>query len=66
MVLVQATRPDPVDVLNLTAQSSCTSYDCEFVALADNLGVPLITVDQKVIAAFPSITTGLREFASGK
>jgi predicted nucleic acid-binding protein len=66
MVMAHATRPDPVHVLNLTAQSGCTSYDCEFVALADDLGVPLVTADQKVVVAFPRSVVGLREFAGGK
>lgn len=41
------------DVLSLTAQSACSAYDCEFVALAGNLEVPLITNDRQIVAAFP-------------
>ena len=42
-------------VLNLVAQSSCSAYDCEFVALAQDLGVSLITVDKQVLDQFPAI-----------
>jgi predicted nucleic acid-binding protein len=41
------------DVLELAARSSCTAYDCEFVALARNLRTRLVTSDRQVLAAFP-------------
>jgi predicted nucleic acid-binding protein len=44
-------------VLSLAAQSSCSAYDCEFVALAQDLGVPLITVDKQVLERFSSVAT---------
>jgi len=40
-------------VLALALTSGCSSYDCEFVALARALGVPLVTSDRQVLAAFP-------------
>ena len=42
-------------VLELAARSGCTAYDCEYVALAQALAVPLVTADQAVLRAFPSI-----------
>jgi predicted nucleic acid-binding protein len=42
-------------VLRLAASSSCSAYDCEFVALAQDLGVALVTVDQQVLDQFPEI-----------
>ena len=51
-------------VLNLVQKSRCSSYDCEFVALADDLGVPLVTTDKKIISAFPSIAIALRKFTN--
>lgn len=47
-------EPDSADVLRLAGQSGCTAYDCEFVAVADNLGVPLVTTDTAVLKAFPA------------
>ena len=51
-------------VLSLTASSSCSAYDCEFIALAQELGVPLITSDAKILNEFPSITTSLHKYSS--
>lgn len=41
------------EVLRLVAQSSCSAYDCEFVALAQSLEVQVATVDRRLAAAFP-------------
>ncbi len=41
------------DVLTLAAQSACSAYDCEFVALATALDTRLITVDGKLLRTFP-------------
>jgi predicted nucleic acid-binding protein len=40
-------------ILELANESGCSAYDCEFVALAEFLDVPLVTVDSQVLAAFP-------------
>jgi len=42
------------DVLALAIQSGCTAYDCEYVALAEALEVPLVTEDREVLRAFPA------------
>ena len=47
------------DVLHLASDSGCSAYDCEFVSLATRLSVPLVTVDRKILAAFPSIAVSL-------
>ncbi len=41
------------DVLRLSKQSKCSAYDCEYVALAEYLGVKLVTADAKLAKAFP-------------
>ena len=42
-------------VFRLAMQSGCTAYDCEYVALAEATGVPLITNDSQILKEFPSI-----------
>jgi predicted nucleic acid-binding protein len=51
-----------LNVLHLASQSGCSVYDCEFVALAQDLQVPLVTMDKKVLKEFPETVTGLTEF----
>ena len=53
-------------VLNLVASSTCSAYDCEFVALAQDLGVPLVTVDRQVLEQFPDIAVSLETYASSQ
>lgn len=40
-------------VVTVATQSGCTAYDCEYVALAQNLGLTLVTFDADVRRAFP-------------
>ena len=51
-------------VMSLVADSSCSAYDCEFVALADDLNVQLVTFDKKIVREFPDIAISPKEFAS--
>ena len=53
-------------VLKLVLSSDCTAYDCEYVALAMDLGVPLVTADKQVLKAFPKIAVSLEKFAKTK
>ncbi|MEP7343803.1 MAG: type II toxin-antitoxin system VapC family toxin, partial [Gemmatimonadaceae bacterium] len=48
-------EPDARLVFELVATSGCSSYDCEYVAIAEELGCPLATFDREVLRAFPSI-----------
>jgi predicted nucleic acid-binding protein len=41
-------------VFHLVSTSQCTAYDCEFVALAMMLDVPLVTEDGALLRAFPT------------
>jgi predicted nucleic acid-binding protein len=47
-------------VLQLVASSRCSAYDCEFVAAALQLRVPLVTADRAVLAAFPDVARSLK------
>ena len=40
-------------VMDLVAASTCSAYDCEFVALARSMGIPLVTEDAQVLRDFP-------------
>lgn len=51
-------------VLSLAALSGCSAYDCEFVALALDLKVPLVTSDKKVLKAFHGTALSLEEFVA--
>ncbi len=51
-------------VMSLVSDSSCSAYDCEFVALADDLNVQLVTFDKKIIREFPSIAISPKEFTT--
>lgn len=46
-------------VLELSASSDCSAYDCEFVALAEVLDVTLYTLDARLLRAFPARTSAL-------
>jgi predicted nucleic acid-binding protein len=51
-------------VLSLVASSSCSAYDCEFVALAQDLDVPLVTANQQILNQFPETSISLDVFVS--
>jgi predicted nucleic acid-binding protein len=53
-------------VLDLVTQSTCSAYDCEYVALAQDLGVPLITADKQILGQFPNHAVSLDDFIASK
>ena len=46
-------------IMQLVNSSSCSAYDCEFVALAQYLNIPLITADKKILREFPKVAKSL-------
>ena len=51
-------------VLELVRDSDCSAYDCEFIALATKLDTKLVTVDKKLLKAFPARAVGLTDGTS--
>lgn len=45
---------DSLAVLELVRDSDCSAYDCEFIALAMKLNTRLVTMDKKLLRAFPA------------
>jgi predicted nucleic acid-binding protein len=50
-------------ILRLVEQSGCSAYDCEFVALAKELHLPLITSDRQILGEFPEVAVSPGAFA---
>lgn len=51
-------------VLQLVAKSSCSAYDCEFAALANDMNLHLVTFDKKIIKEFPGFAIHPEEFVA--
>lgn len=51
-------------VLTLASRSGCSAYDCEFVALAQDLEIPLVTTDRQILKAFPTIAVSPSAFTA--
>lgn len=49
-------------VMAATVEGLCSAYDAEFVVLARDLGVRLVTADQKLASSFPDVARLLGEF----
>ncbi len=52
------------EILSLVASSRCSAYDCEFVALARQLSINLITADKKILQEFPANAMALGDAIS--
>ena len=48
--------------LTVAAKYAITSYDAQYVALAQSLDVPLITEDRKLRVAVPGVALSMQEF----
>jgi predicted nucleic acid-binding protein len=54
--------PSDERVLDLISESNCTAYDCEFVALSQQLSIQLVTADKRLLNQFPSFAISLEKF----
>ena len=50
------------EVLRLASESKCSAYDCEFIAVANDLKAPLITADKELLREFPTVAVSLDAF----
>lgn len=51
-----------IQVYHLAKKSDCSSYDCEFVSLAEDLNIKLITMDQQILRFFPELASNPSDF----
>lgn len=49
-------------VLQLAYESGCSAYDCEFIALARQFGLTLVTADRRLQVSFPDTAVLPEEF----
>lgn len=49
-----------IQIYNLADKSDCSSYDCEFIHLADDLDTKLITMDNQICVCFLSYLLNYR------
>ncbi|MBP3193385.1 type II toxin-antitoxin system VapC family toxin [Natronogracilivirga saccharolytica] len=52
-------------VLTLMSESTCSAYDCEFVALASDFDIQLVTFDKKILSEFSAIAIHPDDFVAG-
>ena len=50
------------DVLRIANLSECNGYDSEYVVLAQDLGIRLVTLDRQVLKAFPDTAVSLETY----
>ena len=51
-----------LNILKLTEESRCSAHDCEFVALAKQLELELVTSDTLILNKFPGTAVHMSEF----
>ncbi len=51
-------------ILKLAERSGCSAYDSEYVSLAQDLGVRLVTTDTEVLSRFAPKAVSMRDFCS--
>jgi predicted nucleic acid-binding protein len=53
------------DILDFLTRTNLSAYDCEFVVLAKELGIKLITTDKKILKEVPEFTLSISQFLEG-
>ncbi len=49
-------------VLKLSRESGCSAYDCEYVNLAQDLNVPLVTMDKQILTHFTDTAVSIQKY----
>ncbi|NTV80033.1 MAG: type II toxin-antitoxin system VapC family toxin [Candidatus Aminicenantes bacterium] len=68
MAVAEAIMPDDGydvasdDIIDLAAASGCSAYDAEFVVMARDLRVPLVTTDRELLEKFPETAISPERF----
>ncbi len=64
--LFAGTEMDPEGemVLAVALRDGLSAYDAQFVALAERLGVPLVTADKAILRARPDLARSIQMFAA--
>lgn len=55
-------QPDMLLALKLAGERNTSAYDAQYLALAQTLGLPLVTEDRKLRQAAPDLTLSMREY----
>ena len=50
------------EILDILSNTNLSAYDCEFVALAREFGVKLITSDKKILSEVPDTAISIEEY----
>jgi predicted nucleic acid-binding protein len=57
---------DMMEALELAVRGGISAYDAQYVALAQQLGVPLVTEDRRLREAFPEQLFAMQAFCSSE
>ena len=54
-VVARSYEIPPERILALARRTGCSGYDSQYLALAEDLGVPLYTLDEKILKSAPEL-----------
>ena len=58
--------PSSISIMQLVNTSNCSAYDGEFVALAQEMNLNLLTADKRILKEFPKTAISLTNFIDSK
>ena len=59
-------EPNGERVLQLAMERDISAYDAQFVAVADDLGIPLVTADKRLLERCKDLAISIKEFTASK